>query len=387
MRWARWIHISLIIAVSCCSSGCWDQLDIEKLGIMMSMGIDHQTGDSGESLARVSMQIARPSSLQQRSGSKGQSGAIVRLAATAGSEFEAVRSVNNEFSRRILTSHCDMVVFGRAHAQAGVVSSLDLILRDHEMRPNMQVIVADPSAEALQAADIPMESIPALSIVEMLEHADATSQLRPTTVVQLANMLLNETHAATIPLMRQSGDQSQSSWSFVGTAVLSHGKMVGELDRRQTRGMLWLTDEVKSGALVSSAPDGAPVTFEPIRSKSQIRVALVNGQPTIHVTIRVVVSLAETETSGFEATESDLLDLDRRVSKAIIDEAQAAIDQAKALKADVFAFGETINRKYPRIWKQLAPNWETEFARLPIQIEVAPVIGMLGQITKSLKPQ
>jgi spore germination protein KC len=141
MRGARWTCIALVITVSCCLTGCWDQLNIEKLGILISLGIDHQTGESGESLARVSMQIARPSSLQQRSGSKGQSGAIVRLAATAGSEFEAVRSVNNQFSRRILTSHTDLIIFGRAHAEAGITSSLDLILRDHELRPNIQVIV------------------------------------------------------------------------------------------------------------------------------------------------------------------------------------------------------------------------------------------------------
>lgn len=387
MRWARWTSIGLIIAVSCCLSGCWDQLNIEKLGILISMGIDHQTGESGESLARVSMQIARPSSLQQRSGSKGQGGAIVRLAATGGSEFEAIRSVNNQFSRRILTSHTDLIIFGRSHAEAGITSSLDLVLRDHELRPNIQVIVADPSAEALQAVDIPMESLPGLSIIGMLEHADATSELRSTTVVQLVGMLLSETRAATMPLMRQAGDEGQTSWSFCGMAVLSGGKMIGELDRRQTRGMLWLTDEVKSGALVSTTPDGAPVTFEPIRSRSEIRVALVNGRPAIHVTIRTTVNLAEAETSRFEATEEDLLELDKRVSKAVIDEAQAAIDRAKELKADIFSFGDSINRKYPRVWKQLAPNWEAEFARLPIELEVVPTIGMLGQITKSIKPQ
>lgn len=387
MRWARWACICLIITVSCCLSGCWDQLNIEKLGILISVGIDHQTGDSGESLARVSMQVARPSSLQQRSGSRSQGGAIERLAATAGSEFDAIRLVNNQFSRRILTSHTDLIVFGRAHAEAGITSSLDLILRGHEMRPNIPIIVADPSAEALQAADLPMESIPALSIAGMLDHADATSQLRPTNVVQLAGMLLSETRAATVPLMRQSGAEGQNSWSFVGMAVLSHGKMVGELDRRQTRGMLWLTDEFRSGALVTATADGAPVTFEPIRSKSQIRVTLVDGRPTIRVTIRVSASLAEVETPNFEATENDLLDLDRRLSKAIIDETQAAIDQAKALKVDVFSFGQSIYRKYPRVWKQLAPNWEAEFARLPIEVEVVPVIGMLGQIIKSIKPQ
>ena len=61
-------------------------------------------------------------------------------------------------------------------------------------------------------------------------------------------------------------------------------------------------------------------------------------------------------------------------------------DQARALNADVFGFGEAIRRKYPAKSEQLLKNWENSFAQLEVELSVTAVVRSTGGATIPIAP-
>ena len=64
---------------------------------------------------------------------------------------------------------------------------------------------------------------------------------------------------------------------------------------------------------------------------------------------------------------------------------EKALNKAqKELKTDIFGFGETIHRKYPKMWKKMKDNWDDIFPNLPVNITVEVDTKQLGGIGKPL---
>ncbi len=76
--------------------------------------------------------------------------------------------------------------------------------------------------------------------------------------------------------------------------------------------------------------------------------------------------------------------LEEATANEIKEEVIKAIKKGKELNVDIFfTFDEAINRKNPKLWKQIEEHWEDIFLAVPVEVNVDMAIRRTGLTSKS----
>ena len=62
----------------------------------------------------------------------------------------------------------------------------------------------------------------------------------------------------------------------------------------------------------------------------------------------------------------------------------ATFEVAQELQADIYGFGTSVYREYPRQWKEMKGNWDELFQQIELIVEVDLRLVNTGQIVQSL---
>ena len=162
-------------------------------------------------------------------------------------------------------------------------------------------------------------------------------------------------------------------------------KMVGRLDDCESRGLLWVLGEIKSGIIVVENPNvKCSYSLEILGAKSKIIPEFRDGKPTITVRIEEDSNLGETSCPE-DLTKPEVWKLMTSLQNdAIRREVVIALRKARELKADIFGFGEAFHKKYPRMWKEMEPNWQAIFPSLEVDIVVESKVRRPGVIISNV---
>ncbi|NLV37188.1 MAG: hypothetical protein GXY17_11000, partial [Clostridiaceae bacterium] len=127
------------------------------------------------------------------------------------------------------------------------------------------------------------------------------------------------------------------------------------------------------------------VTVDLILNKSNIKVSLSDGKPVINVMFSVEMDIS-TVSSNVDFTDKENLDkLLSLMNEKFYDVCKKTLDKAQhELKTDIFGFGESIHRAYPKMWNELKDDWDTEFAKLEVNFMFDTNIRNMGLIMKSI---
>ena len=159
-------------------------------------------------------------------------------------------------------------------------------------------------------------------------------------------------------------DSKNKKMRFTGAAVFKKDKLVGFLDCPETRGLNWILGKVKSGIIVVKSPKEKTrnVALEIIRASSKITPEIQDGELVITVEIKEEGNLAE-QMSNIELTNIEMFKmLEQRKTAVIKNEIESVLKKAqREWGVDIFGFGETVHRKYPREWKELKDQWRDVF--------------------------
>ncbi|MNG23099.1 hypothetical protein D3C84_1076630 [compost metagenome] len=47
---------------------------------------------------------------------------------------------------------------------------------------------------------------------------------------------------------------------------------------------------------------------------------------------------------------------------------------------DIYGFGETFHRKYPKYWHKWKADWNQRFADMPVEVQIHYKLGKFGKI-------
>ncbi|WP_245581126.1 hypothetical protein [Paenibacillus ginsengihumi] len=123
----RLLSLLLWIMLAIAASGCWNRRELNELSVVLAMGID-QVGDQYE----ISLQTVDPS--QMGRNRKTERSPTTVYSERAPTLFEAIRKITTKASRRMYGSHLHLLLFDENVARAGIRRTLDLMLRDHEVK-------------------------------------------------------------------------------------------------------------------------------------------------------------------------------------------------------------------------------------------------------------
>ncbi|WP_440969748.1 Ger(x)C family spore germination protein [Peribacillus frigoritolerans] len=378
-----------------CLSGCWSSIELNELAIVTAMGID-KTEDG----YLVSVQVLNPSELagDARSGRT----EVVTFRKSEKTIFEALRSLSTDVPRRLYVAHLREVVFGEEMAREGIAKPLDYLSRLKELRSDFYMTVAKGStAYDTLNVQTALEKIPANKVFDSLENSERRwAPTRTVTLDELVSSIVSKGRQAMLTGIYVYGDPESGSnvtnaqnispksglrLDYLG--VFKKDKLVGWLNRNDSKGVSYITDHVKSTA-VNIPCKGEQITVNTTSSKTKIKGKVKNGNPKIDINVTSEGSIGEVECTIDLTKPEKIEELNKRYAKDIKDKIEGSIKTLQEkYQCDIFGFGDEIHRTDPKEWKRLKGNWDQEFANLDVNVTVTAKIRNLGTISDSFQKE
>ncbi|MCH1624232.1 Ger(x)C family spore germination protein [Fredinandcohnia sp. SECRCQ15] len=363
-------------------TGCWNRVEVNDIAIVTAIGIDLTEDDK----LLLSIQVAIPVKLGPTSGSQGGSSNSTFVVSETGDTIsEAYRNIQGKISRNIFFSQSRVLLIGEDMAKKGISNIIDFHSRYNEPRINSFIMFTKGQASELINNMPQLESISAEETKELAKIGAGLSVY----IRDFMNMLLTDgkepvaPQFSLTPLEENTKNKSREGQEINGAAVFKGDKLVGWLDKTETRGLLWIRNEIETGVITINIPEdqgGGNISFEIIRVDSKIKPKLQNGEINLSVDVTSELSIMEND-SKLNVDQTQVLDeLEKYVENEIKDRIQLVVDIAqKEYQSDIFGFGQAVYKKYPKEWNvALKNNWDQTFEQLEVNITPKVFIRRIG---------
>lgn len=378
------------VLVSLC--GCFDRRELDTLGIVMGVAIDKS---EEEGLTVLTVQIANPGggSTSKQSGSSGgseEAGSELKPYLNVSSSGRSInytlREMQRKMSRRVYVAHNQVVVFGEELAKSGVRDCMDFFARAAEARMTVYVFVAKGKASDIFDIESEFEKMPSVQLTKILKDQKITSHAPIITEFDLVNRLVSKTTAGIAPIVSAIEDGGRKRMDVSGCAVFKEDMMVGELDVNETRGLLYVLNKVKTGVMEITIGD-TRLTVEIRKARSKVKPVLyTDGSSMFHVEVEATVGIGDQSGTFNIADPDNIHEMVGAAAAEIEKEIMSAVSKSKELNADVFGFGDYLNRKYPSQWKELSKDWDARYPHIGVNVTVKAKADGSGRTHKPLAP-
>jgi Ger(x)C family germination protein len=381
--------ILILCSVISCLTGCFDRRELDTIGIVMGIAIDKAEKEDEQELT---LQFVNPAGASESSsdssdgGGGGGAKAFINVSNSGKNINQIIRDMQHKISRRIYVPHNQVILFGEELAKKGVRDSLDFFARAPEARMTLNVFVVKGKGSEVLDIEPRFEKLQSTSLSKKLEDQDITSQVPIVTEFEFVSAMISKTTAAVAPLVMILEEGESKRVAIKGSAVFKESVMVGELNEDQTRGMLWVKDKVKTGILRLDINEGT-VSMEIRKAKGSVTPVLYDdGTMLFKVNIEMTSGIGD-QSGAVNFSDPGMNPvLLEEAKKKVREEIQSAVDKSKELNADIFGFGEYINRKYPAQWKEMKNKWDELYKNINVEITVSAKSDGSGRIMMPLTP-
>jgi spore germination protein KC len=366
-------------------TGCWNRVEINDIAIVTAIGLDLVE----DGTLRLTLQVAVPSKLGSSGGGAGGSSgkSTIIISETGATVSEAYRNIQGKLPRRIFFSQSRVLLIGEDLAKKGVFHIIDFHTRYAEPRINSFIMFTKGKASKIMNSMPKFENV---SAEEMRELAKMSVGLK-IYVRDFLNMLLTEgiepfaSQFTLKSLEVNTKNKSGEIQAVNGIAVFKKDKLIGWMDEVETRGLLWLRNEIETGVITIKIPEekgGGNISMEIVRADSNIVPILKQGELKLDVDVVTELSVIENdsklslfETKVIEETQKYADDEIRKRIEMVVDKAQ------KEFGSDIFGFGQSVYKKYPKEWNShYKKNWEKEFAQAKVTVNSKAFVRRIGLI-------
>ncbi|ERI91363.1 germination protein, Ger(x)C family [Clostridiales bacterium oral taxon 876 str. F0540] len=324
----------------------------------------------------------------QKSGSPQGSSDVIIVSEKGSTPTDAVNQISTILGRELFWAHSKFTVLGENLAQSGTALFIDASLRSNQTRPDIPLLITKGTASSIITSVTKNEKISATSIERLLKEQSIIGYSPVISRLDFTNLLTGKSKAPIAAVINfQDNDITGRNLELAGTAVFNKDKLIGYLNKNETRGLNWIRGKVKSGGLVASLSDGSSIVFDIVKTKSKVYPVVTNGDITMVIDIKEQGNIRETIANIDPMSKPELMDeLSKIQNKAIEHEINLVLQKAqKELKSDIFDFAGAIHRDYPKVWKSIENNWDETFPNIKIKINVNSSIKRPGVISKPFR--
>lgn len=363
--------ISLLVILSLLFiNGCWDRNELDSLAIVAAVAFDTHTNNKVLLTAQI-IDVGAAGS-PSAGGGTGAGKPYWNINSEGNTVFDAIRNTTHESPRKLFWAHNQVIIFSEELARKGIKDYLDFYLRDGDTRNTVWVVIAEGKASDILDIETRLEKIPGMHISQLIKDRTPTSQSTGVNMHEFTHRILSDTTAPVASLLRIVKTEQEKNPDLEGTAVFNKElKMAGKLNGKETRGMLWVLGEVDSGVItVQPSGSDSKAALEILHAKSKIIPEITENNVRINIKVKMESILAEDNTDEDLLSPATWEKLSTFQAAAIRNEIKLALDKSRELNADIFGFGDSIHKKYPREWKEMKTRWEEIFPGLEINIQV-----------------
>lgn len=368
--------------------------DVEELAFVMGMGID-QGKEPGT--FQMTYQIAQP---------KASGGSAAELENWTISIEVSKVATSSEKIREILNKHpfvgsSRILIIGEDLARSGINEALDVFQRFYQFRRTIYLILAKGEARDVLETQLRNRQLPALSLLGTMQGQPGTSTFPVTRLGHYFTILGRESQTPLIPTVekRKPGEEGikyaakeGEELHVGGSGTFIDGKLVDFLSEEETKGYLWLDNEMKNGFIETREENGISLSAWILKNSTKFKFAAVDGK--MGVTFQIKSTVAVNEINGQEGLKDPAewaeftKEIEPIIARAIEKECQSAVTKSRELKADFIGIGRKLEQKDPKYWKEVREDWDNQLSNFPVAFDIQVVIQNTGLARNSpVSPQ
>lgn len=365
-------------------SGCWDRVEVNDLAIVTGAAVDKNEDNQIE----LTIQIFIPKLLSSGGGQSGGSGGrnITTTISQVGRNLaDAMSKLQGKIPREIFWGQCKVFIFGKEIAEQGIQEQIDFLLRHPQPRERTYVYVSEVKPKTI------LEIMPNIEryTAEVLREITKFRIGMQITLQDVDEMLTGVAQAAALPYVKIKTEQLSEGkpLKYVhvhGTAVFHKDQMIGTLTEAETRGILWLRDEIKGYTVsVKVEDEEGLVSLNPVSARVNLTPQIIGGEWKMNVNVDTEGAIVQNETNLDFGDPKMLKKVESAYRKSIENRIQEALQKVQHEQhADIVGFSKEFYRKYPKEWKTVENRWDEQFSEVDVNINVNAHIRREGSINK-----
>jgi spore germination protein KC len=361
-------------------SGCWNYREVEKLAIIAGVAVD-----KGEKNPyRVTVEII------QISGGKDTIATSKLLTMEGRTIFDAVRNAISLSGKKLYWSHTKIIIISKEIAERGILRVVDWYNRDSETRSDVNLLISkeNTAREILEGSGV-TDEIKSFELADTLKNEKSLGKAPTSEIWKFINDLESPGISNVIPTVNISKSENISTPQVMGLAIFKKAKLIGFLNGRESKSVMFVKDELKGGLLLEDiqGKKSTPVSLEIFKSKTKMEpVVKRNHDIEFNVNINTVVAIDEIPNSQNLIDEAKLKKLTNSTEEMVKKRIEECIKKVQSnYGVDIFGFGENLRENKPRIWNQIGNNWDDKFKELKVNVKVKVRIKGSGTFSQPIK--
>lgn len=379
--------ICIFLLLSLNLYGCWNNVDITKLGVSTAVGIDK----APEKKIKLSVQLVNPAAVRTSSSKQGKSSDMDPVSIFTyedNSIFDCLRNMLGKLDKKIFYSTSRVIIISEDKARDGIGDIIDFLLRDHETNYQSDILISkNVSAEDILKVKSKTQSLPGNYIQSIIKSSKSRGKLKRTMLIDIAKDFSSKSKYLTIGAITKLEDNSAL---VEGTAVFNGDRLVGWLSPMETRGFLFATNKMKSTTIDLSNPMDKDeiITIEIMRSKGKLKTLIVDNKPVLIVEIETEGNIGEQHGKGSITTKEVTEILENSLQDTIKKEVVNSINiTQKQYKSDIFGFGDYLSKFHPKTWSKMEDKWHELYSSAEVQVVVDAKIRRSGLLKETILPK
>lgn len=376
------LFLLLIVTMPLGLCSCWDKVELDELAIVLGVGIDKaESADDIDLTIQIEKSSGTNSSSSSSSGSSGgENSKFINLTESGTNVSTTMDEFSHMISREIYLSHNQLIVFGNDLAKEGIRDQMDYFLRNYQGRLTVNVCIAKGKAGDIFDVSSDLDQIPAVKVSDLIGNKNASLEVVDLNVADLMTDLSSSSKSMVAPYLEIVNEEGEEHLGVSGCAVFKGDKVVGELDPTETRGYLWVQNEVTNGKFIVDILD-QQATLSVVKAESKVDPVInKDGSVSVKITAKEEGILESQTGSVALNTQNHIKLLQKAAAKAIKSEIQQTLNKSMQLGTDIYGFGDMLKQKYPHKWKSLEENWDDLYQNIDVQIEVTAEVRGDGRL-------
>ncbi|MBA2941064.1 Ger(x)C family spore germination protein [Paenibacillus sp. CGMCC 1.16610] len=380
----RLVCLLLAILPMLLTTSCYGLRQINELAIVTAVGLD--VGKEPGSV-KLSVQIIRPADARGQTGapSGGTGEPIYSVSAEGKSIFEAIRNLGHFTSRRVYWAHNFLIVMHESYARRGIADMIDFFTRNHELRMNTWVTVTPDSPSEVISTITGLEVVPGEAVDRLFRNVQIVGLAPASNMMNLEEAYLSRSVEPVVAQVRlvprgisnkrpeQHGSIKQVD--LEGAAAFVNDKMVGWLSPKETKGLMFFLQKLKSGIEVIPCPNNQNkiVTMEFKDIAFKVKPSYSDKLPSFHIRLMIKADVVE---NNCGAPMTDIREETEEALEAKLNsEIQSVLTKAQQqYHSDFLKLGDVFRNNFPMEWKQLGSNWGAAFSEAQTTVEIKTTI-------------
>jgi Ger(x)C family germination protein len=369
--------VVILLFISLCTTGCWDQLLLKDVEIMALVGFDN----SDNNLMEIT---TVPFLLKEKDREKPKTEIYSAKAETVSLGFA---KINAETSKLFTSSKIRIIILGEDFVKTPFRQQFDTLIRDPSSAVDASVVVVKGKAKDFirQAAKKNPDIGNALT-----EHIKSQHESGIFLNVFLQHVIQRLTDPGESTILPNIAYQNGHP-VVIGTAMLHLNTVTGHLNRLQSA-VLMLSSEPKA--------NGANITLPIVHKKMESRLEksksflsfrirgkrvkfkyhinpLFPSQIQVDVYSKVVASLRE-YTPGELNSDEKLAKVEKIVTDELNKRSKVVYQKMQQANCDFFGIGRHLIAYYPEIWRKI--NWNKTYPTIKIVPHIKVELNNTGVI-------